>query len=257
MAVSDGETITVVKDMGLVTNVFDERNTRRRSTGPSRHRPHPLLHHRLEHVAQRPAGLPRRRRRTASRSATTATWSTPRSWPPRPGMLPARSPATATSWPSSSQHASCAAGPRRAQRRPGPRAGADGGAAQSSRARSRSSSWTTPTSSACAIPTASGRFASAGSTTGWVLASETPALDIVGARFVRELEPGEMVVIDASGARSLHPFARRAGQPEALPLRVRLLRPTRQPPLRPERAQRPSCAWASSWPTRRRSRPTW
>jgi amidophosphoribosyltransferase len=41
---------------------------------------------------------------------------------------------------------------------------------------------------------------------GWVLASETPALDIVGAHFVRELEPGEMVVIDASGYRSLHPF---------------------------------------------------
>src|SRR4029078_11861219 len=28
---------------------------------------------------------------------------------------------------------------------------------------------------------------------GWVLASETPALDIVGAHFVREIEPGEMV----------------------------------------------------------------
>ncbi len=41
---------------------------------------------------------------------------------------------------------------------------------------------------------------------GWVLASETPALDIVGAHFVRELEPGEMVVIDDDGVRSLHPF---------------------------------------------------
>ena len=41
---------------------------------------------------------------------------------------------------------------------------------------------------------------------GWVLASETPALDIVGAHFVRELDPGEMVVIDASGTRSLRPF---------------------------------------------------
>jgi amidophosphoribosyltransferase len=40
---------------------------------------------------------------------------------------------------------------------------------------------------------------------GWVLASETPALDIVGATFVRELEPGEMVVIDDAGVRSLHP----------------------------------------------------
>ncbi len=41
---------------------------------------------------------------------------------------------------------------------------------------------------------------------GWVLASETPALDVVGAHFVRELEPGEMVVIDAAGVRSLNPF---------------------------------------------------
>ncbi len=41
---------------------------------------------------------------------------------------------------------------------------------------------------------------------GWVLASETPALDIVGAHFVRELDPGEMVVIDATGCRSLRPF---------------------------------------------------
>ena len=41
---------------------------------------------------------------------------------------------------------------------------------------------------------------------GWVLASETPALDVVGAHFVRELGPGEMVVIDASGCRSAHPF---------------------------------------------------
>ncbi|GIU84707.1 MAG: amidophosphoribosyltransferase [Acidimicrobiales bacterium] len=37
---------------------------------------------------------------------------------------------------------------------------------------------------------------------GWVLASETPALDVIGAHFVREVEPGEMVVIDATGCRS-------------------------------------------------------
>jgi amidophosphoribosyltransferase len=37
---------------------------------------------------------------------------------------------------------------------------------------------------------------------GWVLASETAALDIVGAHFVRDIEPGEMVVIDAGGVRS-------------------------------------------------------
>ncbi|MFP5257297.1 MAG: amidophosphoribosyltransferase [Acidimicrobiia bacterium] len=41
---------------------------------------------------------------------------------------------------------------------------------------------------------------------GWVLASESPALDIVGAHFVREIEPGEMVVIDAAGPHSRRPF---------------------------------------------------
>jgi amidophosphoribosyltransferase len=41
---------------------------------------------------------------------------------------------------------------------------------------------------------------------GWVLASETPALDVIGAHVVRELEPGEMVVIDADGCRSYYPF---------------------------------------------------
>jgi amidophosphoribosyltransferase len=37
---------------------------------------------------------------------------------------------------------------------------------------------------------------------GWVVASETAALDIVGARFVREIEPGEFVSIDERGVRS-------------------------------------------------------
>ncbi len=37
---------------------------------------------------------------------------------------------------------------------------------------------------------------------GWVVASETAALDIVGASFVREIEPGELVAIDEDGLRS-------------------------------------------------------
>ncbi|MDO4243586.1 MAG: amidophosphoribosyltransferase [Actinomyces sp.] len=37
---------------------------------------------------------------------------------------------------------------------------------------------------------------------GWVIASETAALDIVGAAFVREVEPGELIEIDAEGLRS-------------------------------------------------------
>ncbi len=37
---------------------------------------------------------------------------------------------------------------------------------------------------------------------GWVVASETAALDIVGASPVREIEPGELIAIDADGLRS-------------------------------------------------------
>src|SRR5215203_1823923 len=37
---------------------------------------------------------------------------------------------------------------------------------------------------------------------GWVVASETAALDIVGASFVREVAPGELLAIDAHGLRS-------------------------------------------------------
>jgi amidophosphoribosyltransferase len=41
---------------------------------------------------------------------------------------------------------------------------------------------------------------------GWVLASESCALDIVSAEFVRDVEPGEIVVIDDAGVRSIKPF---------------------------------------------------
>jgi amidophosphoribosyltransferase len=37
---------------------------------------------------------------------------------------------------------------------------------------------------------------------GWVVTSETAALDIVGASFVREIEPGELIAIDEDGLRS-------------------------------------------------------
>lgn len=40
----------------------------------------------------------------------------------------------------------------------------------------------------------------------YVFASETCALDIIGAQFEREVEPGEIVVIDDNGLKSLKPF---------------------------------------------------
>ncbi len=53
-------------------------------------------------------------------------------------------------------------------------------------------------------PLVLGRFPAGG----WVLASETCAFDIVGAEFVRDVEPGEIVLIDDAGVRSVKPFGR-------------------------------------------------
>ncbi|WP_300539335.1 amidophosphoribosyltransferase [Sphingosinicella sp.] len=40
----------------------------------------------------------------------------------------------------------------------------------------------------------------------YILASETVALDVCGATYLRQIEPGEMVVINDKGLRSLRPF---------------------------------------------------
>lgn len=44
----------------------------------------------------------------------------------------------------------------------------------------------------------------------YILASETCALDIVGADFVREVKPGELVTIDEKGVRGQFPFAKKS-----------------------------------------------
>jgi amidophosphoribosyltransferase len=57
-------------------------------------------------------------------------------------------------------------------------------------------------------PLVIGRLPTGGPRGAYVLASETCALDIVGAEFVRDVEPGEIVVIDDAGLRSQKPFAK-------------------------------------------------
>lgn len=54
-------------------------------------------------------------------------------------------------------------------------------------------------------PLVLGRLAEA-----WILSSETCALDIIGAEFVRDVEPGEIVIIGAGGVRSVKPFVHEA-----------------------------------------------
>jgi amidophosphoribosyltransferase len=43
----------------------------------------------------------------------------------------------------------------------------------------------------------------------YVLASETCALDIIGAQFIRDIEPGEVVVLDGQTVESVRPFQQR------------------------------------------------
>ncbi|HYF65620.1 MAG TPA: amidophosphoribosyltransferase [Herpetosiphonaceae bacterium] len=47
---------------------------------------------------------------------------------------------------------------------------------------------------------------------GWVVASESCALDTIGAEFIREVQPGEVLQIDADGPRTIahHPAAKQA-----------------------------------------------
>ncbi|MBZ5555648.1 MAG: amidophosphoribosyltransferase [Acidobacteriia bacterium] len=40
----------------------------------------------------------------------------------------------------------------------------------------------------------------------WVIASETCAMDLIGATYVRDVEPGEVLIISADGLRSVKPF---------------------------------------------------
>src|SRR5271157_4045705 len=53
-----------------------------------------------------------------------------------------------------------------------------------------------------------GKLPGAAGAPGWVLASETCALDIVGAEFVRDVEPGEIVVVNDQGVHSIKPFTK-------------------------------------------------
>ena len=46
-----------------------------------------------------------------------------------------------------------------------------------------------------------------------IFASETVALDVIGATFIREIDPGEMIVVNDSGIRSFRPFAEASPRP--------------------------------------------
>lgn len=43
----------------------------------------------------------------------------------------------------------------------------------------------------------------------WIVASETCAFDLLDAEYVREVEPGELIVVSDQGLDSHHPFPKR------------------------------------------------
>ena len=88
----------------------------------------------------------------------------------------------------------------------------------------------------------------------WLLASETCALDLLEAEYVRDVEPGEIVLIDQSGLRSIKPFPREEAAP--VRLRVRLLRPPGHDALGHRTCTRRGRRSAAGWPRSTRWRRT-
>ena len=75
-----------------------------------------------------------------------------------------------------------------------------------------------------------------------------------GAEFVRDVEPGEMVIIDEHGAAQRAPVRRAAAAP--LRVRVGLLRAPRLDHRRARRSTARASGWGAGWPSSTRSRPT-
>ena len=88
----------------------------------------------------------------------------------------------------------------------------------------------------------------------WVVASETCALDLIGAEVVRDVRPGEIVWVDADGAARRAGASRRAKR--ALHLRARLLRAAGLAARRRRGARRARAHGRDGSRARRRSRPT-
>ena len=122
--------------------------------------------------------------------------------------------------------------------RPGPVGGGGraGPCCRPCAARSRWCSWTSTRSTRPATRRACARSCWAGSTAAGWWPARPPRWTSSAPRFVREVEPGELIAIDDDGLRSEH-FA--AADAEGLRVRVRLPGPAGHHDLRPQRARRP------------------
>ncbi len=202
MAVSDGQSITVVKDMGLVTAVFDERTLSGLPHGPiaighTRYSTHGASDWMAAQPVYRDAGS--WELALGHNGNLTNTDELVRLAGMLPGMLPTDSDVLAELL---ARHHADAGSPAPGDLRPALRAVLPA-------ARGAFSLVLLDPTHLYGVrdphgfrPLCLGRLGPADAPEGWVLASESPALDVIGATFVRELDPGELVVVDESGVHS-------------------------------------------------------
>ena len=207
MAVSDGETITVVKDMGLVATVFDERTLSgligHLAIGHTRYSTHGSSDWTNAQPAYRPVG------RAGFALGHNGNLTETDVLVERAGMLPGMTVSDsdvvagllASAFPGSAGD---------------PETGELAGVLEAV-VPELVGAFSFVLMDATHLygvrdpngfrPLCLGRLGPADRPEGWVLASESPALDVIGATLVRELVPGEMVVIGPGGVRSVRLFS--------------------------------------------------
>jgi amidophosphoribosyltransferase len=208
MAVGDGETITVVKDMGLVTTVFDERTLSglpgHLAMGHTRYSTHGSSDWAAAQPVYRSVG------RAGFALGHNGNLTNTADLADEAGMLPGM---VATD--------SDVVAELLARQFPDGASAGEGGPAAVSDHLAQALRTVLPSVEGAFSfvlidatrlygirdphgfrPLCLGRLGPVDQPEGWVLASESPALDVIGATFVRELEPGELVTIDETGVRS-------------------------------------------------------
>ena len=88
----------------------------------------------------------------------------------------------------------------------------------------------------------------------WVLASETCAFDIVDAKYVRDVEPGEIVLINENGLVSIKPFEKTASA-MCIFEHIYFARPDSR--IYNTSVQKVRKNWEGCWPKNVRPTPTW
>ncbi len=233
LAVSDGEQLMLYKDLG-----HDQLGPRRAAPPepprPAGDRPLPLLDDRLDGLGERPADVPPRARAGRSPSATTATSSTPASCSASSRAAgPACRPRTDTELLTALLADEPAADTVEALQRVLPRVRGAYSLVVLDERRVigvRDPFGFRPLVLGPPARPQVGRrrrrpVGGDDAAVGWCLSSETAGLDIVGAEYVRDVEPGELVILEPGAGAALGPLRR--GPARAVRLRADLLRPAR------------------------------